>query len=141
MNPILKNILAVVAGLIVGSAINMGLIILGHQIIPLPEGTDTSTMEGLKAAMASFGPKDFLFPFLAHAVGTLAGAYVAARIAATSKMRLALVIGFAFLIGGVINVVSIPAPIWFEALDLIAAYLPMAWLGGRMAIRSSKATA
>ena len=26
----------------------------------------------------------------------------------------------------------IPAPTWFIALDLLAAYIPMAWLGIRM---------
>jgi hypothetical protein len=26
----------------------------------------------------------------------------------------------------------IPAPAWFIALDLIAAYLPMAWLGAKL---------
>ena len=26
----------------------------------------------------------------------------------------------------------IPAPAWFIALDLIVAYIPMAWIGGRL---------
>jgi hypothetical protein len=29
----------------------------------------------------------------------------------------------------------IPAPSWFIALDLLAAYLPMAWLGVRIGAR------
>jgi hypothetical protein len=30
-------------------------------------------------------------------------------------------------------VVMIPAaPFWFKLLDLVVAYLPMAWLGGKM---------
>jgi hypothetical protein len=29
----------------------------------------------------------------------------------------------------------IPAPAWFIALDLLAAYLPMAWLAARIGIR------
>ena len=44
--------------------------------------------------------KNFVFPFLAHALGTLAGAFVAAKIAASHKMRFALAIGFLFLLGG-----------------------------------------
>lgn len=34
MNPILRNILAVVAGIIAGSAVNMGIIMLSSSIIP-----------------------------------------------------------------------------------------------------------
>jgi hypothetical protein len=26
----------------------------------------------------------------------------------------------------------LPAPLWYEALDLIAAYIPMAFLGGKL---------
>lgn len=137
MNPIFRNILAVIAGLVLGSAVNMFFISLNGSVIALPEGADVSTMEGLKASMHLFEPKHFIFPFLAHAVGTMIGAYFAAKIASTKKMLFAMVIGVAFLIGGIINVVNLPAPTWFSALDLIAAYIPMGWIGGRLAVRKS----
>ena len=70
MNPIAKNILAVVAGLVVGGIVNMGLIKLAPLVVPLPEGADVSTMEGLRESMKSFKPANFIFPFLAHALGT-----------------------------------------------------------------------
>jgi hypothetical protein len=74
-----------------------------------------------------------LFPFLAHALGTLIGAIIAAAIAATHKMKFALSIGVCFLVGGVMNIVMLPsAPIWFCALDVIVAYIPMGYLGGRL---------
>ena len=44
---IFKNILAVIAGIIGGGIINMGIIELGPSIIPNPEGFDNSTMETL----------------------------------------------------------------------------------------------
>jgi hypothetical protein len=28
-----------------------------------------------------------------------------------------------------------PAPMWFNVMDLVGAYLPMAYLGGKLAIR------
>nr|WP_294937198.1 hypothetical protein [uncultured Flavobacterium sp.] len=136
MNPIVKNILAVVAGLVVGNVLNMCLIQVSGSIIPPPPGTDVSTPEGLIAAMPLFEPKHFIFPFLAHALGTLFGAYVAARIAATHKMRFAMGIGIFFLIGGIFAVSMIPAPLWFDVTDLVLAYLPMAYLGGRCALKS-----
>ena len=64
MNSTVKNILAVVAGLVIGSIVNMGLITISGSIIPPPEGVDNTTMEGLKESMHLFQPKHFIFPFL-----------------------------------------------------------------------------
>jgi hypothetical protein len=133
MNPIIKNILAVVAGVIIGSVVNMLFVNLGPMLIPPPEGADITTMEGLKETMHLFKPQNFLFPFLAHALGTLVGAFVAAKFAANNKMKFALGIGALFLIGGIYIAFQLPSPTWFTVLDLVVAYLPMGWLGGRLA--------
>ena len=135
MHPILRNILTVIAGIVVGSLVNMGLINISSSVIPLPEGVDMSTPEGLKAGVHLFEPKHFIFPFLAHALGTLTGAFVAAKLAANNKMKFALGLGVFFLIGGITAVYMIPAPMWFNILDLVVAYIPMAWLGGKLAHR------
>lgn len=128
MNPIAKNILAVIAGLVIGSAVNMAIIMVSGSIIPPPEGADVTTMEGLKASMHLFEPKHYIFPFLAHSLGTLVGAFVAALIASSYKARFALVIGAFFLAGGIANVFMLPAPMWYNVVDLAGAYIPMAWL-------------
>ena len=138
MNPIIRNILAIVAGVVVGSLVNMGIIMIGGSIIPPPEGADVSTMDGLKASLHLFQAKHFIMPFLAHAVGTLAGAIVAGVIAIKNKMKFALGIGLFFLIMGTINVFMLPAPMWFNILDFVGAYIPMAWLGGKLVERISK---
>ena len=132
MNPILKNVLAVIAGFVAGSIVNMGIVMLSGSVIPPPEGGDITTMEGLKATMHLFEPKHFIFPFLAHAVGTLVGAFIAAKLAATSNMTMALIIGVFFFIGGSINVSMLGGPLWFTILDLAMAYIPMAYLGGKL---------
>jgi len=87
-----------------------------------------------------FEPKPFIFPFLAHALGTFVGAFVAARLAANNKMRLAIGIGFLFLVGGITNALMLPAPAWFIILDLLIAYIPMAWLGGKLGSGRSPST-
>jgi hypothetical protein len=133
MNPIVKNIIAVIAGFILGSIINMSLITVSGSIIPAPNGADVTTLEGLKATIHLFEPKHFLFPFLAHALGTLGGAFVAAKIAANHKLKFAMSIGFLFLVGGVANILMLPSPLWFTLVDLVGAYLPMAFVGFRLA--------
>lgn len=135
MNPIMRNILAVIAGLIIGGALNMGIILISSSIIPPPEGADLTTMEGLKASMPLMQPRHFVMPFLAHALGTLVGAFIAATIAVNHKMKFALGVGGWFLLGGIINIFMLPSPIWFTVVDLAGAYIPMAYFGGKLASR------
>lgn len=137
MHPVLRNVLAVAAGIILGSVVNMGLIMISGSIIPPPEGADMTTAEGMKASVHLLQPRHFLFPFLAHALGTLAGAYLTARLAISRNSFLAILIGVFFLIGGIAAANMIPAPDWFVVTDLFLAYLPMAWLGGRLALRKA----
>jgi TRAP-type mannitol/chloroaromatic compound transport system permease large subunit len=129
----MRALLAVLAGLISGSVVNMSLIRLNTSIFPLPAGTDTSTMEGLMAAMPALGMEYFLFTLLAHASGTLVGSFLAAQIAPARAGISAASVGVFFLAGGIYMALQLPAPKWFEAADLILAYIPMAWLGVRIA--------
>lgn len=132
MNPVIFNIIAIISGIIVGSAVNMLIINFGPTVIPPPEGVDISTAEGLKQGMHLMQPKHFIMPFLAHFAGTFVGAFIAAQIAVTHKMRVALGIGFFFLLGGIAASFMIPAPTWFIAVDLLLAYLPAAWIAGKI---------
>ncbi|MEC4050043.1 hypothetical protein OX284_011430 [Flavobacterium sp. SUN046] len=128
-NPILRGILAVLAGIFIGGMVNMALIMISSSVIPPPVGANLKTMKGLQAAMHLMEPKHFLMPFLAHALGTLVGAFVAASIVAQSKMRYALGISAWFLMGGIMSVCMLPSPLWFTLVDLIGAYLPFGYVG------------
>lgn len=132
MKPILKNFIAVIIGVFAGGVVNMSLIMISGCIIPPPEGANLLTMEGLKASMHLMEPKHFIMPFLAHALGTFAGALVATLIAAKHKMRIALGISIWFMIGGLINIIMLPSPVWFTILDLAGAYLPFGFLAGKL---------
>lgn len=137
MSPIVRNILAVIAGVVIGSTVNMALITVSGSVIPPPEGADVTTTEGLRASMHLFQPKHFIFPFLAHALGTLAGAFVAAAVSANHKMKFAFGIGIYFLAGGIASVFLLPSPTWYTVVDLIGAYLPMAYVAGKLAGRKA----
>lgn len=132
MNTIFRNTLAVVVGLIIGSMVNMAIIMISSSVIAPPEGADVTTAEGLKASMHLFQPKHFIMPFLAHALGTFIGCLLAALIAVTHKMRFVYTISIFFLLGGIANVVMLPSPIWFSILDILGAYLPMAFMAGKL---------
>ena len=125
MNSILKNILVFFVGCILGMSVNMGLILAGNLLIPLADGVDPmdATMWELKY---------FLFPFLAHAVGTLVAAFIVAKYTASYHMILSISVGVFFLLGGISMVFIMPAPLWFIIIDISLAYIPMGWYGWKL---------
>src|SRR5262245_23865443 len=118
MKTVARNVLALLVGLVVGSLVNMGLVTFGPLVIPLPAGADTSTAESLRESMKLFTPVNFIVPFLAHALGTLAGAFVAAKLAASHPAKFAIGIGVFFLIGGIAAARMFGGPLWFIVADL-----------------------
>ena len=132
----LKNVLAVVVGVVVGTIADIILVTVGPYVIPPPEGVDVTNVGSIKSSMHLFEFRHFVFPFLAHALGTLVGAYLAALIAASRRVAVAMVVGGFFLIGGIANVFMIGGPFLFYVVDLVGAYIPMAWIGARLTGRT-----
>lgn len=132
MKNLLRNTAAVILGLVLGSVVNMALVTVGPKVFPPPAGVNMADARSLAASAHLLEPRHFVFPFLAHAAGTLVGALVAHLVAANRRSGFAYAIGALFLAGGIAASFMIPAPAWFIALDLLVAYLPMAWLGTRL---------
>ena len=125
MKQILKNIAIVILGIIIGMIVNIGLIILGGLIFPPPE-----IFEPMNAM--NWDLKYFIFPFLAHSIGTLSGAIIVSKLSKKSSIILPLVVGLYFLSGGIYLITILPAPMWFVLLDVILGYIPMALLGWKI---------
>ena len=139
MNPILRNTLAVIACVIFGGVINAGLVSFLGGMVDLPPGVDPNNLEDIKNNIHLYSTNAMLAPFAAHAIGTLSGAFMAARLAVSRHMILAMFIGVFFLLGGLGMVAMIPnTPTWFKLLDLLGAYFPMAFIGGKIGMRSAK---
>ena len=132
---ILKRTLLIFLSIFIGAQLNGALINLGTNLIPPPEGCNLNSIEGLKAAAPFLEAKHYLFPFLAHALGTLISALLIARFLKTQQLFYSLAAGMLFLMGGVAMVIMLPGtPLWFILLDLIGAYIPMAYLGYKIAV-------
>lgn len=132
MATIVRNILAVVIGLMAGGLVNMGLVTLGPKVFPPPPGAVLTTPEGLAAAMPLLEPVHFVFPFLAHAGNAFVGALVVCLMASSRRAQLPWIVGGLTLVGGIAASLMIPAPVWFKAVDLVFAYVPMTWLAIRV---------
>lgn len=136
MNNTVRNILVVIIGCVLGGMVNGLLIKYGHHLVPYPEGIDMTDPESLAANIKLLKPANFAMVFLAHALGTLFAAMVIARYAASHHYKLAMIPGILFLAGGIMMTTMVDAPTWFDATDLLLAYLPMAWLGYKIGINS-----
>ncbi|MBE7517018.1 MAG: hypothetical protein HS105_10475 [Chloracidobacterium sp.] len=128
---IVKGILAVVAGIVVGSLVNFGILMLSNAVFGLPDGMNLFDAESVKANAHKLTMANFAGTLLAHQFGTFVGAFVAAKIAPSAKMIFAIAIGAWFLLGGIYAATLIPAPLWFVVGDL-ALYIPVAFLAAKI---------
>ena len=131
-----RIVLGVVAGAFLGAMANMGVLAAATALIPPPAGVDANDPASINAQIGNYSVPQLMGPFLAHAIGTLVGAFVAAKLNGSvgRGLRAAMVVGLVFLSGGAYMVSIVPAsPLWFDALDLGVAYLPMAYLGFKLA--------
>jgi len=136
MKPVLKNALAVLAGIIIGMFVNAAINKIGAALVGGPNGVDLSDPKNVADNIHLFEIKHFAMPWLAHALGTLVGAFTTVKLAAKNHMNYAMVIGTFFFIGGATMVYLIKgSPTWFNITDLAFAYFPMAWIGAKLAIK------
>jgi|ERR1043166_3800233 hypothetical protein len=128
----IRCIVAVICGIIAGGVFNIALIMLSWAIYRPPEGTDMSNPETMKAYIDALPLPGFLLVLAAHAGGALVGGFVAALIAGRSALVLGAIVGGLFLLGGVINLLSIPRPVWFAIVDVVL-YVPCGIIGAKLA--------
>lgn len=133
-NVVLRGVLAVVIGLVIGGFVNSSIVKISPDVFGVPDGVDIMDVHSIKANLHRYSSTHFIGPLLAHGLGTLVGAFLTAKIALKSKMTLGMVIGGFFLLGGITMVVMLPEqPIWVMVVDLVLAYFPMSYLGVKLA--------
>ncbi len=133
MTKILRNTVALLIGAALGMAINGWIIGMSNTFIPLPKGVDPNNLESIRTHIHLYAWKDFVIPFWAHAIGTFVSAFTAAKFWLGDKKIPGYIFGLFFLSIGITMVYLIKAPILPSLMDLLFAYLPMGWLGARLA--------
>jgi hypothetical protein len=133
-NPILKLVLAVVAGLIAGGVIVFATEYIGHSLFPPPADLDLSNPDDVKRLIDSLPFGAFAMVMLGWFLGSFAGAFVAHAIA--KKPAAAWAVAAIFILFTAMNFVMIPHPMWMIAAGLLIP-LASAWLVLRMAPRTS----
>lgn len=113
-----RNVLAVIAGMLVGSMVNMA-ILLGFtsMLWPPPPDLDMANSEQMQAFIATLPVAALLSVVVAHLGQAFVGGWVAARLSSaatrpSTPMALALIVGGLTLLGGVFNMLNIGGPAW-----------------------------
>lgn len=128
---IIKSILAIIAGIVAGSIINAGIILICNLIFGIPEGMVPWDEESVKAHADKLSIANLIGTLAAHQLGTLTGAFTTMKIAPIRKMIFPVVIGLWFLAGGIYAASLIKPPTWFSVTDILL-YLPIAIIGGKL---------
>ncbi|MGH7729988.1 MAG: hypothetical protein ACRENJ_01920 [Candidatus Eiseniibacteriota bacterium] len=131
MNPVVRGILAVIAGMLVAFVLIVVVQTIGTRIYP-PPPMDRTNIDSIKAAMAQIPLASLLFVLLSYAAGSVAGGWVAARFAPRDKMAHAMTLAALLFCLGIMNLISLPHPPWFWVASS-AIYWLGAWSGAKAA--------
>ncbi|MDB6116039.1 MAG: hypothetical protein JWQ62_2984 [Lacunisphaera sp.] len=130
MLPLLRNIFAQIAGVVIGVIF----IVMGERIdgrlYPPPAGFDAKNVEMVKQYAASLPASALLIVLLSYAVGFSVAVFLATRLAATNHAVRGAVVGAFFGAATVMNLMAFPHPVWFWAANF-AVLLGATWLGIR----------
>lgn len=130
----LRRILAITAGIAVFTIVVMLMDSVSHQLHPMPHGMDPQDHGMMMQHMAA-APFGVMFAvMLGWIIGTLAGAFAAAKISTTHKRLAAGIVGALAFAGTTMNVFMLPHPWWMIVGGLagIAVAAHVGWkLGDR----------
>jgi hypothetical protein len=135
MGSILRGIGAVVAGFVVASLVMMLVEFVNGRFLHPELGRAAAGLtdrEAIRTLMAGAPASAFLVVLMGWLLGSIAGGWVAARLAARASQRHALVLGVLLTLAGIANNLMLPPPSWFWVVS-VPVFLPAALAGARLA--------
>jgi uncharacterized protein YacL len=132
----IKNVLYVLSGVIIGGAVIYLVESIGHKIYPLPENFDWTDTEVIENHIASLPIGAFVIVLLAYILGSFAGGFMTA-LYKNSGLANVIAVGVILLLLGLLNLLMIQHPTWFLVVSLMT-YLPSAYVGGSLGLKIAK---
>lgn len=133
MSPIVRNVLASLAGLLAGGVGITLVEMIGMTIYPPPPDLEPAEL------MRQIPLGALLMIELAYALGGLVAGVTATKLGVAKPPRLAVIVAVVLTLGGVTNLVMLPHPLWFAVLSTLT-FVPMAMLGARLVAPRDQAT-
>ncbi|GLR15571.1 hypothetical protein [Portibacter lacus] len=128
---IVNRIFSILSGVVAGAIVIGILERVSNSMHPYPENLDPTDLDAVANHISSLPMSAFITVLFAHAIGALVGGFIASKMAKVQKRSAALFVGLILLVAGVLNLVSIPHPLWFSIADVII-YTPFALLGNEV---------
>ena len=123
-----RKIIGVIVGLVVAFVVNVVVTVISSLVYKMPDGLSMNDMEAMKAWINTLPLVAFAFVIAGHVLSSFAGAFACAAIVRKPWIIGTLIIAGLLLSAGVVNLISIPHPMWFGFVDLIL-YVPSAFAG------------
>ena len=130
MKAILRNILALLAGLALGMLVIVIAQNINLRLHPLPAGMDVRDAEAMKAYMQTQPPLALAIVLVGYLVGFTLAVFTATRLSLTSPFRQGLLVAAFFGAASFTNLRALPHPAWFWVGNFAVLFAAL-WLGLR----------
>ena len=126
----LRNVLAVLGGILSGAVV-VGLIqAINSRLYPLPANFDLQNAGMVRQYTAALPVQAFLIVLLSYAVGFPLAVFITTRLAVTNPAQKGVITAAFFGAASVMNLMALPHPVWFWIVNF-AVLLFAAWFGVR----------
>lgn len=133
----LRNIFAVIAG-VVGGFVSIALVqSLGSTTFPDPTGLNTQDIESIRNYFGELPLGALIVILAAWAIGAFISGLIGSIVAKNKKLKTGMVSGVILLLFAVMNVVAIPYPSWFKIVGTLM-FIPFAYMGAKSFHRKRK---
>lgn len=130
MHPMSRQVLAIVAGVVVAFGLVAAIEAVGHAVYPVPRDVDFRQPEQVRRYLATLPSGAYAFVLAAWTLAAFGGGTVAALIARARPMRNAAIVGAFVLAATIANLVMIPHPAWFAVAGVLGIGIG-AWVAGK----------
>lgn len=135
----LRNVLTFGLALVASFGVISLVQYISHWVYPPPQGLDLQNPEHLAQFVAGLPLGAFWMLEASYLMGSLAGGGVIGRFATRQPTRLALGLGALLTVFNVLNLASIPHPLWVAVLTTLT-FLPGSFYGAKIATQGREAS-
>jgi hypothetical protein len=132
----IRNVLAIVAGIAVAMATFMLFEELSHQLHPVPANFNLKDETSVKNFIANTPVSSFLMVLAGYIVGSVFAGFVIRLISNAHTSRPATIAGGFLTLAAIINFYQIPHPHWFMAVCIVV-FIPGVYIGNRLKKKQS----
>ena len=134
----IRTMFSMMLGMLVALMVMLGLEFVGSWMFPMPAGQLPGGAD-LAEIIANAPAGKLVWVLAGWLLAAFCGAWVAARLARVHRTGAAIAIGLLLVLGVLLNAWMLPHPLWMTLLGVIGP-VPLAWCGGRLALRRAART-